>query len=118
MKLLEELLSLEKDELKVRLKNLTDEEKVEIENERLQYVCKSIEGHEYKGFNAYFLMISKWSWTYGTFNQWKKHWRKVKKGSKGTNLLVPLIDKKKDKEDSVKWFRSFYVFHKDETEEL
>lgn len=109
MELLEQLKSLNKEDLEIRLKNLTDEEKKELEN--LEAV--SIEWHRYSWYNLYFILTLRGFGTYGTFQQLKKHWRMVKKWSKWVPILTPIFNDKDKKE--IRFFKTTYVFHIDDT---
>ena len=111
MQLLETLKSLNKEELEIRLKNLTDEEKQELNT--LEAV--SIEGHHYSWYNLYFILTLRWFGIYWTFTQWTKNNRKVKKWAKWVPILTPIFWDKEKQE--IKFFKTTYVFHKEDTEE-
>lgn len=111
IELLEELKSLTKEDLDVRLKNLTEEEKELLESWEK---CESVKWHTYTGYNLYFILTLRWPWIYGTFNQWKEDGRCVRKWSKWTPILTPIFNDK-DKTE-IRFFKTSYVFHKEDTD--
>ena len=115
MNILDELreLSFDKDKFQEKVKTLTDEQKQELDWFWESYV--SIEWHHYRWYNLYFLCFIKAPWIFGTFAQWKNHNRWVKKWAKWVWLLCPVIDKDTK---LVMYFKTIYVFHKDDTDEL
>ena len=112
MELLENLKSLNKEDLEKKLKNLTDEEKKQLES--LEAI--SIEWHKYTWYNLYFILTLRWFWIYWTFQQLKKNWRMVKKWSKWIPILTPIFNDK-DKSE-IRFFKTSYVFHIDDTDLL
>jgi hypothetical protein len=66
-----------RDEFKALFSTLSDEEKEEIKTALGQY--RSVEGHNYSGWNLFFLSLTKPAGIFGTFVQWKANKKLVKK---------------------------------------
>ncbi len=94
-------------------KTLSEEEIREIEKELGIY--QNVNEHHYTGFNLLFLATLKEPWTFWTFCQYKNIWRVVKKWSKGVQILVPIF-KEEGEEKKVRFFKSIYVFHINDTD--
>ena len=77
-------------------------------------------GREYQGGNvANLLMRGFTSPEFGTFLQWKKAGFAVKKGQKGTPIKVIVERAKKDDDDkNTRSVRGYFVFNKDQVEEI
>ena len=110
MQVLEFLQKTDKDNLKEVILTLTEEQEEELN--KLKAI--SINWHSYTWKNLYTILAFKWPWIYGTFPQWRKEKRKVKKGAKWIPIQTPIFwDKEKE---SIRFFKTTYIFHKEDTE--
>jgi len=97
---------------------LTEEKKNEIITSD---TYKNVNWHEYSGCNLLFLYYLEQPWIFGTFAQWRKNGKMVKKGSKGIKILAPIFENKKsdDKEEvRIKFFKDITVFHERNVEAM
>ena len=83
----------------------------------------SVEGHEYSGRNQMFLAWQGCEFgKLGGFQQWRKLGRRVKKGSKGYDIMMPLKKAHKDEEgrkvenEEDVFFTWAVLFHESQTE--
>lgn len=81
-----------------------------------QKTYKSINGHEYKWYNKYFLSFTNSPWIFGTYKQLLEKWYKVKKGSTWNPILIPIFTDKTKKE--IKFFKTWYIFNILDTEKI
>ena len=93
-------------------KTLSEDEVKQLENEL--WIYQNVNEHHYRWFNLLFLATLKEPWTFGTFVQWKNVWRGVRKWSKWVQLLAPIFTEWEEKK--VKFFKSIYVFHINDTD--
>jgi len=76
----------------------------------------SINWHKYSWFNLFYLRIlNKPTWIWWTFKQLKDAWFIVKKGEKGTPILVPFIKKDENWDETCSYFKEMIIFHKNQT---
>jgi len=103
------------------IKKAKEQEPTDEQVAKLKYI--SIDGHEYSPRNKFFLALQNVELgRLAGFRQWMKHGCKVKKGERGSDIMIPLIREDKDKKgkvlDTETFFKWIVLFHESQTEKI